>query len=86
MGGLLDALFLQRRVNDGRAEEEDQCASARVLIASQPQPLDRHIRVAPRHDRGRGTVRVVQSVRIESLRPSEVQKFRASVTRYFIFP
>lgn len=76
MGGLLDAIFLQRSVNDGRAEKEDQRAPTRVFTAPKPEPVDRHIRVASRDHRGSGSVRVVQPVRIESLRQAEIQEFR----------
>lgn len=79
MGGLLDTVFLQRRINDGCTEKEDQRASTRILIAPQPQSLDRHFRITPRHYRGCGIVRVVQSVWVESLRPSEIEEFWASI-------
>lgn len=78
MGGLFDALFLQWRVDDGRAEKEDQRAPTRVSVATQPEPLDRNIRVAPRDHNSRGAVRVVQPVWIESFRQTEIQKLWAS--------
>lgn len=78
MGGFFHAVLLQRCVHDGGAQEKDQRAALGVPAAAQPQPVDRHIRVAPRHHRGRGALRVVQPFRTESVRPAEVQKFRVS--------
>lgn len=83
VGGLFDAILLQRSVNDGRAEEEDQRASSRVFTAPEPEPVDRHIRVPSRDHRGRGSLRVVQPVRIESLRQAEIQEFRVSLSIFF---
>lgn len=78
VGGLFYAILLQRHVHDGGTQKEDKRAAPGVSAAAQPQPVDRHIRVAPRHHRGRGALRVVQSFRTESVRPAEVQEFRVN--------
>lgn len=76
MGRLFDALLLQRCFYDGGTETKNQCSSARLSIATQPKPLDCYIRIASRDHGGRGTLRMVQSIRTEPIRQTEVQKLR----------
>jgi len=79
---LFYALFLQWRFLDDRSEEKDQCATARVPVTTEPEPVDRYIRVTPRDNSGSGVIRMVQSVRVESLRQAKIQKLRVNI---FVF-
>lgn len=81
MDRLFGAIFLQWRVDDGSTETENERASASFSAASQPKSVDRHIRVPSRDHRGRGVVRMVQPVRIESLRQTEIQELRVRSNR-----
>jgi len=79
VGRLFYTIFLQRRFLDDRPEEKDQRATARVPVATEPEPVDRYIRVTSRDNSGSGVVRMVQSVRVESLRQAEIQEFRVNI-------
>lgn len=85
MDRLFGALFLQWRIDDGSAETENECTSSRFFIATEPKSLDRYICVPSRDHRGRSIVRMVQSVRVKSLRQTEVQEFRVGIYLFFIF-
>lgn len=85
VGGLFDALFLQRRVLDGRPEEKDQRPIARVPVAVEPEPVDRYIRVTSRDHNCSGVVRMVQSVRAKSFWQAKIQEFRVNIIIYNMF-
>jgi len=80
---LFYTLFLQWRFPDGRPEEKDQRATARVPVATEPEPMDRYIRFTSRDNSGSGVVRMVQSVRVESLRQAEIQEFWVNILIVF---
>jgi len=83
VGRLFYTLFLQWRLPDDRPEEKDQRATARVSVATEPEPVDRYIRVTSRDDSGSGVVRMVQSVRVKSLRQAKIQEFRVNILIVF---
>jgi len=80
---LFYTLFLQWRFSDDRPEEKNQRATSRVPVATEPEPVDRYICVTSRDDSGSGVVRMVQSVRVESLRQAEIQEFRVNILIVF---
>jgi len=72
---LFYAIFLQWRFLDDRPEEKDQCTTARVPVTTEPKPVDSYFCITSRNNSGSGIVRMVQSIRVESLRQAKIQEF-----------